>query len=148
MPGELRNYIYELALSLESDEPIHITQPYLYRPPALLAVSQQMRQETLSLYYTSHMFEAKITGMRLELSKRWIKAHLPEVRGSVTLRFEVEKVFFYPLRLSSKLVTDEQRQKALISREMQSLVDALGPKACVSFEYFSRGEDGVIEEVC
>lgn len=56
LPPELRNEIYSLALVKDTPITVSTSLPYL-KEPALLAVNQQMRSETLPIWYSENTFQ-------------------------------------------------------------------------------------------
>lgn len=58
LPAELRNKIYELALSVKGR--ITITKSHGFLEPPLLLTNKQMRKEAIGLFYTTHEFDLVI----------------------------------------------------------------------------------------
>lgn len=56
LPPEIRNGIWTMAIVQDAPIPIAPMRPFL-REPALLAVSEQIRSETMSIWYAENVFE-------------------------------------------------------------------------------------------
>ncbi|KAK3620960.1 hypothetical protein LTR56_023096 [Elasticomyces elasticus] len=67
LPAELRNTIYELAL-LQSDD---IEVDDQLRPPPLLQVSRQVREETGSMWYERNVFFQRVMDCDARLVSTW-----------------------------------------------------------------------------
>jgi len=60
LPGEIRNYIYDLVLVEHGPIAIYACCTRLHDPPAITQVSRRLRGETLSLFYQKNRFRFEI----------------------------------------------------------------------------------------
>lgn len=84
LPGELRNHIYELALSDDMHTCIHdmlheCALKSKARIPSLLQVNRQIRTEAASLWFTGATFQYH----NMHQVERWLKALGEDHRGQI-----------------------------------------------------------------
>lgn len=80
LPAEIRNRIYHAAMTPAHDAaPLVVASPFTDRlvklatQPAITRVSQQLRAESLQMFYTNHEFVAYIEGFDFSGLIRWIR---------------------------------------------------------------------------
>lgn len=108
LPAELRNNIYELALS---EHMVHIRDPYvrLWRPPALLHSPRQIRSESILIYYAANSFQISSCSWDVEEEERDdTLARCLHVIGAVS-RSIIRKIY-----LGSFLYTDSQVRSRIV----------------------------------
>ena len=107
LPAEIRNYIYELALV--EDSPI-VIDPALKKAqasqPPLIRVSRQIRQETLSLFYSKNTFEFDISSKGYNAEEGhslWIPASQVSHLTQILVRRCQHEGTYYSLDCTGKL---------------------------------------------
>lgn len=91
LPWELRDAIYELALSHTGMCEIS-TAAQKHPKPALLQVSRQIRAETIPIYYNYKDFEVLVTADKLHVLEDWtasVTSHELRSLREVLIRFQL-----------------------------------------------------------